>query len=671
MAASSQAEAQLTQALKCPICLETFTRPKVLPCGHTYCASCLQSHISNKVTHSRLTQACFPCPVCRTDTLLSDSNICIDQWAESLPVNSIVSSLIEVSGGKKEVYYCDQCKKQGKELLATYFCKDCERSLCIPCKQCHDGFPSLGQHNVIKVSDGAESCIATPDMSTIEACHRHNKKRIKFFCGDHETLCCNTCVILEHRKCERVITVDDMLKSFDVSKKSNEIKANMAMLENHLKQITGKIKENSDTIQKDKADILQQIHSLKARLIAKLQKLEDDVIAALESKYKSESFNLQTHDSDGQTLITAIVNDRTQLDLFMAHGSVVQKVIMLHNLDQNQSRYLRALTEYQKDIKDVRISLDVDKTLPAYVDNMSELGKINIFCKQLDIYPEALDTKDKHIGPLLERKAIKVSEFKVKVSSDMNTCHISHILHLKDARMLMVDRTNSKIKLFGQNYECQEIMTFQAGPWFACLLSDTDVAVTIPEQKRIHIIQIKDRMLKKNEITTRFECWGIALVQGQLVITTNKNIIILLDMHGNEIKTVQMDKSDSEAQRTSRFIKANTINSVIYLSVEYAHKLVAYNITWDALFTYTNQDLHNATGIDIDREGNIYLCGYNSHCVQQISAEGKINKTLLTKKEENKKPLSITFYTDTDKFILTYGNCDVVEVYELVCSQKF
>ncbi|KAL3892080.1 hypothetical protein ACJMK2_004317 [Sinanodonta woodiana] len=677
MSTSSQAETQLSQALQCPICLETFTRPKVLPCGHTYCASCLQSHINNKVTQSELAQACFPCPVCRADTLLSDPNICIEQWAESLPVNSIVSSLMDVSARKQEVYHCDQCIKQGKESLGTYLCKDCVRSMCMSCKQYHDVFPSLGQHEVISVSDGGESCFVTPNLSKLDACNKHSKKRIKFICCDHETPCCNTCVILEHRKCERVITVDDMLKSFDVNKKSSEIKTNLAIFENHLKQITCKIKFIFDNIQTDKAGILQQIHSLKAQLIAKLQNL-DDVIAALESNYESESLNLQTQDIDGQTLIAAIVNDRTQLDLVLNQGSEIQKFIMLHNLDQNQPRYLRAITEYQKDIKDVRIHLDVDETLPTYVNNISELGKMNILRNYLDFgLPclEAVKTKVQPVsiiepttGPLKDRKAVKVSEFKVKELSDINVCHITEIVHLRDARVIMVDFQNYKIKLFGQDHKYKESMQIQERPWSACMLTDTEIAVTVPAQKEIQIIEIKDKMLKKREITTKCQCWAIGTVHDHLVITTGRHSVIILDMHGNEIKTVWTDTSHSQRQLKTNFIKVDSTKPALYISHETANKLVAYSLTWDSLFTYKNPDLKTPAGIAIDREGNIYLCGYNSHCVQQISSEGKIIKTLLSKIEENKKPLSIALYGDTDKFILGYGKCDVVEVYELQCS---
>ncbi|KAL3892077.1 hypothetical protein ACJMK2_004314 [Sinanodonta woodiana] len=680
MATASQGEAQLSERLQCPICLDRFKAPKVLPCGHTYCAKCLQSHISNNVTNRSTPQACFPCPVCRADTPLPDPNMSIDQWAESLPVNIIVSSLMDVSARKQEVYQCKPCTNQGKKSLATYFCKDCARSMCISCKQCHDEFPSLSRHNVVNVSDNADYCFVTADISTLQACQKHYSKRIKYFCEDHNTLCCNSCVILEHRKCERVCTIEDMLKLFDIDKKSQEIEVNMAKFKDHLNQIIRKVKSNSDTIQMDKDDILGHIHSVKAEVIAKLQKLEDKVIESLESAHKSEKCNFQNHEIKGRRLKTAIDNDRTQLDIVMTHGSEVQKIIMLHNLNQNEPKYVRAISEYQNEIKDVNIRFVVDEHLSTFINTINEMGKICLIGKHEDFSSaclKAVDTTFQQVstsipitGHLKERKAVKVSEFKVNTSSDINVCHISHVLLFKDSRKLLVDYSNYKIKLSGQNHKCQESMKFQERPWSACSLSDTEVAVTIPVQKTIQIIQIKDKMVKKLEITTRFECWGVAAVKDQLVITTRGHIVIILDMHGKETRTVHTDMYRSEKHLVPNFIKVDTTNSVIYISDETAHKLVAYSMTWDVLFTYTNQNLTNSTGIDIDREGNIYLCGYNSQCVQQISAEGKIIKVLISKKEENKKPLDIIFYRDMDSFIVTYGKCDIAEVYELRVSQK-
>ncbi|KAK3580248.1 hypothetical protein CHS0354_012776 [Potamilus streckersoni] len=676
MATTLQAEARFSQILQCPICLETFKRPKVLPCGHTYCASCLQSHISNTVTISGTPQPRFPCPVCRADTCSYGPNINNEQWAESLPVNFIVSSLFDVQVGIKARKVCGQCVEQEKESLAICLCKDCFQYMCKTCRRYHDGFPSLRRHVVVNLSEDDQSYSVIPDLSAMEICPRHSGESIKFYCGDHKIMCCNTCGFLEHRKCDQVLMIEDMLKSFDDKKRSKELDENLCKFEEHLKHIVHKIKILADAIQKDKTDILEHIHSLKAQLIAKIQALEDNVIASLESNYKSENLNLLTHEAKGKSLITAIGSDRTKLELLMIHGSEVQKFIMVHNMDQNQPRYFRAISEYQKDIKEVRMTFDADKTFQTFVNTNNEHGNVNLIFKEFDCspFPGAFETqfqRDTGSGtvrtPLNERKAVKVSEFNVKVSPDTNLCFISDILHLMDSRILLTDYGNSKIKMFGQDYKYQDSMTLQAKPRCACALSDTEVAVRIPYQKTIQIIGIKDKLLKIREIRSRLQCWGIAVVNDQFVVTTNRDEhqVLILDMHGKEIRSVRENSYENDQLIGPVFIKQDKTKSAVYITYHAGNKLLAHDMTWNVLFTYMNQNLSGPAGIDTDREGNIYLCGFSSHCVQQISAEGKLIKTLISKKEETMYPLMIRFNRNNDSFIVTYDECDIVEVYDL------
>ncbi|KAK3580244.1 hypothetical protein CHS0354_012771 [Potamilus streckersoni] len=671
MATALQAEARFSQILQCPICLETFKRPKVLPCGHTYCTSCLQSHISNKVTISGTSQPRFPCPLCRADTCSSDPNINIEQWAESLPENIIVSSLLDVQVGTKARKVCDQCVEQEKESLAICLCKDCFQYMCKTCRRYHEGFPSLRRHVVVNLSEDDQSCSVIPDLSAMEICPRHSGESIKFYCGDHKIMCCNTCGFLEHRKCDRVLMIEDMLKSFDDKKTSKELDENLCKFEEHLKHIVRKIKINADAIQKDKTDILEHIHSLKAQLIAKIQALEDNVVASLESNYKSENLNLLTHEAKGKSLITAIGSDRTKLELVMIHGSEVQKFIMVHNMDQNQPRYFRAISGYQKDIKEVRMTFDADKNLQTFVNTNNELGNVNLICKEFDCSPcpVAFETQFQRgngsrtvRNPQKEGKAVKVSEFNVKVSPDTSLCHISDILLLMDSRILLTDNGNSKIKMFGRDYKYHDSMTLQAKPWSACELSDTEVAVTIPDQKTIQIIGIKDTILKIREIRTRLKCWGIAVVNDQLVITTyqDEHRVLILDIHGKEIMSIRENSYQNDQLIGPIHIKPDKTKSAVYIAYHTGNKILAHNMTWNVLFTYNNHNLSGPAGIDTDREGNIYLCGFWSHCVQQISAEGKLIKTLISKKEETKYPLMIRFYRNKDSFIVTYGQCHIV-----------
>jgi len=43
---------QRSSGLECPICLERFTDPKVLPCQHTFCRNCLQEFIQSNANQA-------------------------------------------------------------------------------------------------------------------------------------------------------------------------------------------------------------------------------------------------------------------------------------------------------------------------------------------------------------------------------------------------------------------------------------------------------------------------------------------------------------------------------------------------------------------------------------------------------------------------------------------
>lgn len=80
--------------LTCSICFLGFSKPKALPCLHTFCKACLCDYISSRGYESA---GCFPCPMCRADTVMPDVGVA------GFPDNHLMASLsetVEKSSGR-------------------------------------------------------------------------------------------------------------------------------------------------------------------------------------------------------------------------------------------------------------------------------------------------------------------------------------------------------------------------------------------------------------------------------------------------------------------------------------------------------------------------------------------------------------------------------------------
>ena len=136
------AESLIQSVIKCPICLEAYDDPRMLPCLHSFCQKCLNGYIEN--CRMGPNQNYFTCPVCREEIYPPHPYRPVYQWSKQFRSNFIMtdlaSCLTEVAKGKEEGEVtgevCFPCSKQmpfPKE--AEHFCLDCCHPYCEACMQ--------------------------------------------------------------------------------------------------------------------------------------------------------------------------------------------------------------------------------------------------------------------------------------------------------------------------------------------------------------------------------------------------------------------------------------------------------------------------------------------------------------------------------------------------------
>ncbi|XP_055958133.1 E3 ubiquitin-protein ligase TRIM22 [Patella vulgata] len=110
----------------CSICLNYFTKPKIIDCHHTFCTSCLDDYVKRTAKKNL-----FRCPLCTRSIKIPDGGV------NDFPVNFYIDDK------PVPVSVCRQHKKE-KDL----YCKDCKITLCYKCFiTSHQG------HNLQNVED--------------------------------------------------------------------------------------------------------------------------------------------------------------------------------------------------------------------------------------------------------------------------------------------------------------------------------------------------------------------------------------------------------------------------------------------------------------------------------------------------------------------------------------
>lgn len=88
----------------CPICLEEYVEPKVLPCLHNICKKCLKEMLH------RHTQT-FHCPICRAVCPIPERGVA------GFPTNDYLARLIRESPAKKVIQEIKKALKECSEKL--------------------------------------------------------------------------------------------------------------------------------------------------------------------------------------------------------------------------------------------------------------------------------------------------------------------------------------------------------------------------------------------------------------------------------------------------------------------------------------------------------------------------------------------------------------------------
>lgn len=375
----SAASCLLTEEqLLCCVCLDVFTDPVTLPCGHNFCKVCILQHWDSSIQCA--------CPTCeepfyrrldlRVNTFVSEM---VDQFRQSAGRRSPrVAKPGEVP--------CDVCTEIKMKALRS--CLMCLASYCETHLKPHLMVSRLKRHQLTDPMENLES----------RMCTIHDKP-LELFCKTDQTCVCMLCPVLDHKSHDIALLKEQFeSKKAELRRREDEIQEMIQKRRMKIRDIKRTAKLSKVTAQRELADGVQVFTALKQSL----RRAQAELIRAIEERQKTTEKRAKGFIQELEQEIFELMTRQEEMEQLLSSKD------HLHFLHSFGSLNSSALT---KDWKGSRTNLP------------SHEGTVRTALDQLQ---ETLAKEMRKL--LLEAELNRAQQFAVNVTLDPDTAHPALIL---------------------------------------------------------------------------------------------------------------------------------------------------------------------------------------------------------------------------------------------------
>ena len=635
MATSTNVDKAVDDLLTCTICLETLKVPKYLPCLHTFCETCIHTHITSSVKGDKSTG--FKCPICRRLVSFEERGGNPETWSKQLPGNHFVLSLMNRNAIIKSEKLCSSCEQNGKSNKAISWCIVCEEAYCEACENWHKSFKLLSQHSMIPIKDIQESNINSC-ISGVIVCTEHQEKTIEIYCNDHSKPCCTVCATVHHRTCEHVVIIDKAVYGVKESSKAIELMTKLKDMSVKLSEIITTRKENVSRFEEETNAVLSEIRKVRESVNKHLDEIEDKLRNEMTSTKKTIGLKLNDGVTELSNLKSTVDNWKDMFEACLSKGSEIQYLVNLDELLENIARMDDDISKLLRQMKDVSVSFTPDDL----IQNMTSIGHI----KKTETNP--------HSPVNFQTGKIKVL-FTIDVGAGQSgqTRFLSGIFFNDD--VIITDNVNNRIVMYDDQGVQKKELKIDNHPTDITKVNDLTVAVATSSTK---VYLVDPKLLTLCRIfTIDVSAWGISYVEDEYIAVKNGTISWIDPTTGTQIREIKTGYA------YTRFASSSCKGEIIYSDSGSSVKCVS---TKGNNFTYKCDWLSCPRSHDSDCDGNIYVVGHWSKNIHQLTYDGKCIRIIPLSDFSTitDSPRVLRFKENTNRFMLTfYDTCKV-----LVCE---
>ena len=285
--------------LRCSLCSQLYSSPRVLPCLHSFCETCLEGH-QEKVCGEGEELTC-PINFCQE----SAGKISLDELPTNVWLEGKIS--VETCIGRILKGNCDICDDSS----SSTFCTDCGIAMCGDCTtNWHNRNKLYKNHSLVPITESVETArTALVDhfaQSTQRQhyCSKHDRREAECRCHDCEKDCCSLCCLFGSCKDHDYECIADIAED-SRSNLTDSVQSLTAPVEK-LKILLTECKETIDRVSSREKECEEKIEAVVSERIAALLKQKRELLTQCHTIAQSKRIRLDLQIEQIQRMIQQI-----------------------------------------------------------------------------------------------------------------------------------------------------------------------------------------------------------------------------------------------------------------------------------------------------------------------------------------------------------------------------
>ncbi|XP_069569299.1 E3 ubiquitin-protein ligase TRIM21-like [Brachyistius frenatus] len=345
----------------CSICLEVFTDPVTIPCGHNFCKTCITDAWNVDVPRR--------CPLCKGEFYTRPQlhvNTFISEMAAKFKEMSEGSVKEEVRPerprGGARVVSCDVCTENKAE--AAKSCLVCLTSYCEAHLEPHRRLAGLKRHKLIEPAANLE----------VRVCAKHDRP-LEHFCRTDRAYVCQFCTETDHKE-HRVVPLREEYdgRKAELGTEEGRVRRMIAARRAKTEELKLSVKRSKDDADRETAAGVEVFTAL----VRSAERSLVQLLLAVEEKQRATKKQAEAFIEELEEEISALLKTRSELEQLLRTED---------HLDLLQRSPSRTPAPPAKDWTQVRVPASYEETVRRTMTRLQEAltEDVKKLCADVDL----------------------------------------------------------------------------------------------------------------------------------------------------------------------------------------------------------------------------------------------------------------------------------------------